>query len=385
MHLDADKRPLGPAARAGVTMQIESLPPLDLSPGDIAAWRKLQAGNVDHVSPYLTPDWARAVARHRPDARVIVFREQGRAIGFLPLQMSAAGIAQPIGGPVCDYQAVIGPNTARFDLAAAARTMGAKRIDISYGIKNSPLGCRLKTEEHGYVTRFPDGFDAWCEERRNAGTKIVQRTQKSRRKLEREKGKLSFESFSRDETAFDLLIEWKRDQMRRTGVADVYERPWISGLVHETFAMQPTRAFGGALFVLKLNNAPIAALYCLQAGPCLHAWITAYDEGYSDYSPGMIVFLDAIRAAAGAGFSEMDFGPGPQRYKDSFANYLRPVGAGFAGASGIATLHRAAEFRFRNVVERLPVGRARHWPGKAMRRLDIAAGLIPPADHHLSA
>jgi hypothetical protein len=40
---------------------------------------------------------------------------------------------------------------------------------------------------------------------------------------------------------------------------------------------------------------------------------------------------------------------------------------------------KAAQFQMRALVESLPVGRARQWPAKAMRRLDIERGLAEPA------
>ena len=53
-------------------------------------------------------------------------------------------------------------------------------------------------------------------------------------------------------------------------------------------------------------------------------------------------------------------------------------GAGFIGGTGFSPVIKAAQVQMRALVESLPVGRARQWPAKAMRRLDIARGLAAP-------
>ncbi|MEZ5939305.1 MAG: GNAT family N-acetyltransferase [Hyphomonadaceae bacterium] len=353
--------------------------PLDLSAADIAAWRTLQAAHDPLISPYLTPEWAQLVARHRPDARVVVFRDRDRAVGFLPVQLAPGSAALPAGGPICDYQAIVGPADRKFDLSAAARALGVGRIDFTYGLKDSAVGDRLFTSEKAYVTRFADGWQAWRAERKSAGTRIVSRTEKNIRRLTRDRGgQVTLEAFSTDAAAFEQMITWKRAQYAKSGVWDIFERDWIDGLIRESFAMERTPDFGGAFFVLRHDGKMIAGLYCLQTADRLHAWFTSYDPHYAEYTPGVAVFLETIRTASEAGFKELDLGVGAMRYKESLANRYREVGSGFSGRPGLATVRRAAEFGVRNLVEVLPLGPARQWPGKAMRRLDIAAGMIVP-------
>jgi CelD/BcsL family acetyltransferase involved in cellulose biosynthesis len=363
-------------------MLVDCINPLVLADGDIAEWRSLLAADPNLASPYLTPDWAQFVARRRPDARVAVFRNvDGSAAGFLPVQRSSAYAALPVGGPVCDYQAMIGP--PGLDLSLAVRALDVGRIDFTAGIKDSPLASHLLTTDAGRVVCFRDGWDAWAEERQAAGSKAVQHARKKLLKLMRDhdKGAVTIEPFSTDSHAFDELILWKREQMWREGVTDIFERAWINALVRDTFASSPTdRNFGGALFVLRVNRRPAAALFCLRARRLLHAWFSACDRRYTEYSPGEILIAETIRAAAQAGFTELDLGMGDQGSREEFANATRPVGAGFIGRPSLSSAARAAEFQVRALVEMLPVGKARRWPAMAMRRLDIARGLRPAAD-----
>lgn len=363
-------------------MRVDTINPLALAGGDIAAWRGFLAADPALTSPYLTPDWARLVAGHRPDVRAVVWRnDDGDAAGFLAVQGSDPHAAMPVGGPICDYQAVAG--APGLDVSLAARALGVGRIDLTAGLKENAVGECLLTEDVGHVVRFADGWDGWCAERQAAGSKIAARARKRMSKLVREndQGAVTFEPFSTDQAAFETLLSWKRDQMRRTGVTDIFEHVWIDRVVRGAFhAPASDPHFGGALFVLRLHGQPIAVLFCLRAGKALHAWFVAYDPEHADHSPGIILFAETIRAAASAGFTELDLGPGDYSFKESFATYGRPIGSGFIGTPGLSSAFKAAQFQMRALVESLPVGRARHWPAKAMRRLDIARGLAAARD-----
>lgn len=362
-------------------MRVDAIRALQLDAGDIAAWRALLRGRPDLSSPYLTPDWTLAVARRRSDAWVAVYRDQtGQAVGFLPVQRTGAGAAMPVGGPVCDYQALVGAEGLSFDLRAAASALQVGRIDLTAGLRGNAVEPFLQTSDVGHVAHFPNGWDAWCADRQSAGSKVVSRARKKLVKLRRDvAGGVEVEAFSRDAAAFDQLMAWKRAQMARTGVTDIFDHPWIAGLVRDTFEAPAEAEFGGALFVLRAGTEPAAIVFCLRAGKALHAWFVAYDHRRAVHSPGEVLFVEAIRAAADAGFSEMDLGPGDYRFKESLANVQRPVGAGFIGRPGLSSAFKATQFQVRALVEALPVGRARQWPAKAMRRLDIARGLaLPP-------
>lgn len=363
-------------------MRVDSINPMLLMDGDVAAWRQMLAADPALTSPYLTPDWAQFVARRREDTRVAIFRNaDGSPAAFLPVQRRSSYAALPVGGPVCDYQALIGSKDV--DLSLAAKALDVGRIDFTAGLRDNAIAEHLVTQDAGHVARFPDGWNAWCEERQTSGSKVVSRARKRLSKLIRDhdKGAVSIEPFSTDGHAFDELILWKREQMWRTGVTDIFERGWINNLVRDTFVAQADDTFfGGALFVLRVNRWPAAALFCLRARKTLHAWFVGHDQKYAEYSPGLILFAEAIKAAAEVGYTEMDLGPGDYRFKESFANYSRPIGAGFVGRPGLSSAARAAEFGVRTLVESLPVGRAREWPAKAMRRFDIARGLVAPHD-----
>ena len=361
-------------------MRVDTVQASKLSDSDTAAWRALLSADSELSSPYLTPDWTRLVARHRRDVRVAIFHDEiGAPLGFLPVQLAGSGAAMPVGGPVCDYQAFIGP--AGMDLSDAPKALGASRIDLTGGLANNAVGACLHAHDRGHVVRFENGFQDWCDQRAAVGSKTVSRTRKKLAKLTREHdGDVVIEPFSTDPEAFELLLRWKREQMRRTGVKDIFCHAWINSVVRDCFASPVDNPdFGSAMFVLRVRGAPAAVLFCLRARKALHAWFVAHDETQSAHSPGLILFVEAIRAAAAAGYTEMDLGPGDYRFKESLATHARPVGAGFIGRPGLSAALKTAQFQMRALVESLPVGPAREWPAKAMRRLDIARGLAVPS------
>jgi CelD/BcsL family acetyltransferase involved in cellulose biosynthesis len=283
----------------------------------------------------------------------------------------------PAGGPICDYQALVARPGISLDLSAAPKSLAVGRIDLTAGLVKNPVGAHLLTSEAGHVVRFTEGYDAWCALRLAAGTKTIAKTRKKLGKMTRDLGgEVSFEAFSTDAAAFDTLLAWKREQMHRTGVRDIFDHAWIDGVVRGAFATPASNThFGGAMFVLRVRGKPAAVLFCLRADRALHAWYVGHDNQWAAYSPGLIVFVEAIRVAADAGYSELDLGPGEYPFKESLATDSRLVGAGFIGGTGFSPVIKAAQFQVRALVENLPVGRARQWPAKAMRRLDIARGL----------
>ena len=362
-------------------MRVECVSPLALEAQDVARWRDALAADAELTSPYLTPDWAQLVARHRGDVSVAVFRDhQSVAVGFLPVQLSTSSAAMPVGGPICDYQAFVGP--AGVDLSLAVRELGVGRIDLTAGLANNAVADCLFARDAGHVVRFARGWQDWCDQRAAAGSKTISRTRKKLSKMTRDHGgDVAIESFSTDPEAFETLLRWKRAQMKRTGVTDIFEHAWIDSVVRDCFTWPATDPdFGGAMFVLRVKGQPAAVLFCLRAGCALHAWFVAHDANLAVHSPGLILFVEAMRAAAEAGFTEMDLGPGDYAFKESLANHARPIGAGFIGRPGLSAAYKAAQFQMRALIERLPVGPAREWPAKVMRRLDIARGLAAPAD-----
>ncbi len=357
-------------------MRIEVVEASALSEADQAAWRALQTGRFELASPYLSPDWARAVARADGpgDIRVAVVRDGATPVGFFPARCGSL-TALPPGAPLSDHQAFVAAEGVRIDPQALLRALGVHRYDFDHMAAADPVFGPLGQEvQDSYVVDLAGGWAAYEQGRRDAGTEILKDMARKRRKLEREVGPITLTAMSRSTTDFERLMDWKRAQYRRTRQTDILASAWVQRLLRDLFeSRDPT--FGGFLFTLHVGDQLAAAQFNLRGPDELHAWFIGHDEQFERYSPGLVMFLDLIRWMDEMPWKRLDLGPIPYRFKDRLANRARPITHGFAGTPSPVTLVRAAEYGVRRAMERLPLGRVSNWPGKAMRRLDLWRGL----------
>ena len=358
-------------------MDIEVVRPERLADADAQRWSELRRAS-GQTSPFLSPDWVLECARAGgPDtrrARIAILREQGRPVGFLPARLSRFA-AQPVGAPMCDYQAATVEIGRDFDPRDAVKALGVHRLDFDTQLVNqagiSPF-IRGRTVSHVVCLRA--GYDAYAASRRAAGSDVLQDCAKKRRKIGRELGELRFTAASTDRSAFEQLIAWKREKYAETRQTDLFDTAWPFRLLQNLWSA-PQGEIRGLLFTLHAGERLLATHYALSDGQALHAWFIAHDEGAARYSPGMVLIGDILRWADRQGYQEFDLGAGGYRFKHSLANLQREVAFGYVGRPSPATAFRAAAYGVREAAERLPLGRASQWPGKAMRRIDIWRGL----------
>lgn len=356
-------------------MNAHCVAPSELTTDQLNAWHGILADVPALRSPYLSPGWAKLVNRARSDSKVVVFEKDSKPVGFLPVQVSNSHAALPLGGPICDYQSFIAREETKFDPRIALDTLNVKRIDFT-GLTDGHSCCvpHIKSDDMGMIVDISSGWEAYQENRRAAGSSVLKRTRKKFRKMNSECKNVSFEAFTHNRADFDTLMQWKRDQWKRTGSVDIMAKPWISQVISDSFEMSDN-GFGGELFTLKADGQLVAALYALRLNKVMHAWFVGYSRDYEAYSPGLILFTEALRAMADAGYEMLDLGGGDYRFKQSLATQMRKAGPGFIGSTNLATLSRSVQYKLRATAEALPIGRASEWPAKAMRRVDVWRGM----------
>ena len=362
-------------------MPLELIAPQDLSHDDVAAWTRLQ-GEGALASPFLTPHWARALARTRgPDAvtgrmgaRVAVLRESGEAKAFIAARVGRT-TALPVGSPLCDYQGLVAAPDAEIAPRRIVEAFGVHRLDFTSLMTEAPgfADC-ARGRAVSHVIDLRGGYDLYAADRAAAGTDILKDTAKKRRKLEREGGDVVFTAESTSLHDFNQLIAWKRAQYALTGQTDVLAAGWPLELLHNLFESED-EALRGIMFTLHAGGKLAAVHYALCTPKIAHAWFIAHDEALQRYSPGVLLINEVMRWAAARGMAELDLGPGDYRFKLSLANRQREVAHGFVGRLSPATLVRTAEYGVRRAAESLPLGKASYLPAKAMRRLDLWRGL----------
>ena len=88
-------------------IQTELKRPSELTDAERSAWTDMIDGAGDFDSPYFRMEFAECCEEARPDTRVLIGRNEGRILGFLPLHLGKIGYARPLGGPLSDVHGVI--------------------------------------------------------------------------------------------------------------------------------------------------------------------------------------------------------------------------------------------------------------------------------------
>jgi CelD/BcsL family acetyltransferase involved in cellulose biosynthesis len=352
--------------------------PSELGRAELDAWLGLQAARPDLQSPFLTPGWALAVERARGGGvKAALAQEDGRLRAVLAACVGR-GTAWPVGAPLCDVQGLVAEPGFDADPRALVRALGVRRYDFSHmAAACSSFAPFVRGEQPSFVVDLTQGFAAWAEEKKAGGSGLGKDLAKRRRKLEREIGPTRFTAFSSDREDLAQLIAWKRRKFAETRQTDLFAAAWPSALVEQLIAGEVEGVRAG-LFTLHAGDRLVAAHLHLLSATVVHGWLIAHDEAAEACSPGRLLFEDLLRWMDGR-YRELDFGPVDYGFKARFANVQRPVGHGFTGAPSPAMLMRAAQYGVRRAAERLPLGRASAWPGKAMRRMDLLRALNAPA------
>lgn len=358
-------------------MQIDIVRPDELTAAQVDRWAALQAAQSGWHSPFLSPWWARSVARAqgaKANVKVAVLSDGGEAVGFMAAKVGAM-TAMPVGAPMCDYQGMVTAPGVRFDPVRLVEALGVGRLDFSH-----MLGCQtefspgFKGDQPSFAIDMPDGYEPYAAERKAAGVGILKDCDKKRRKLEREAGAPVFAAFSRSKCDFDQLMAWKSQQWKATGQTDVLGAGWTSKLVRDLFQSRDPE-YGGILFTLHVGEKLVAAQFNLRAHGAINSWLIGHDPEFTRWSPGMILFQDILRWMNNTPYWRLDLGAGDYRFKREFSNVITPVSHGFVGSASPAALVRHAAYALRGAAEALPLGPVSELPGKAMRRLDLIRGL----------
>ena len=320
-------------------MEIDVVRPQDLTAASVERWAQLQVGPLD--SPFLSPQWARAVERVQGEGargvRVAVLKDGGREIGFFPARVGSA-TAMPVGAPMCDYQGLVaepGVEIAPRELVAA---LGVSRLDFTHMLESQQcFAGHARGRALSHVVDVSAGYAAYEAERRAAGKSVLKDSDKKRRKVEREVGEATFTAFSRSQTAFEQLLDWKSAQYRATGQTDIFLTGWTRQLLRRLFESREPE-FGAALFTLHFGDRLAAAHLHIHGRSILHGWIIAHDAEFERYSPGILLFQDILRWMDGTPYSRLDLGPGDYRFKRELANDGLWVTHGFVGLPSAATL-----------------------------------------------
>ncbi|WP_405985959.1 GNAT family N-acetyltransferase [Streptomyces sp. NBC_00872] len=308
--------------------------PGSLDETEIDAWRALRALSGAPASPFMEPEFTRAVGRVRPTARVAVVREHpaedgaggvsgyggpraGEPVGFFPYETGPLGHGRAIGLGVSDVQGAVFRDGLRLSAPELLKACSLSAWEFDNLEAGQELFAPATAEEfESPVIDVREGYEAYETALRARSPKFLRTTSAKERRLGRQAGEVRFVFDERDPAALRRLMEWKSAQYRRTGRRDRFAKEWISALVRQ---LAETRAPGcsGVLSVLYVADRPVAAHFGLRSRTVLACWFPAYDPAFAKYSPGLILHLRMAEAAAGAGIQVLDLGRGAAEYKDA--------------------------------------------------------------------
>jgi CelD/BcsL family acetyltransferase involved in cellulose biosynthesis len=293
------------------------LRPDELGPDHIKLWREIRALTGAPANPFLDPAFTAAVGRVRPGARVAVLQEDGSPAGYFPYEKGPLGRGRAIGIGVSDSQGAVLRPGVEVDAHRLLRACGLASWEFDTLEDGQHTFAAHAVEELASpVVDLDAGFDRYLERLRETTPGFVGRTRAKERRLARQVGEVRFVLDSRDPAVLRALMRWKSAQYRRTGRRDRFAQEWINGLVG-LLARSGEPECRGLLSVLYAAGRPVAAHFGLRSATVLSWWFPAYDRAYGTYSPGLVLHLRMLEAAAADGVRMVDLGTGPARYKES--------------------------------------------------------------------
>jgi CelD/BcsL family acetyltransferase involved in cellulose biosynthesis len=360
-------------------LAIEILHPVELAAHDVAAWRALQDATPAFGSPLLGPEFAKTVGAVRKDARVAIWRNHdGAPAAFLAYHRRPNGFGRPIGAPFCDYHALIGGEGLGLDSHAllSAAKLNAFRLS-GFLDPSDAFGSSGFTRESAYriVLKAPPdeakGHDAGLDHLNDLKSNSANRFKNFRRysnRLERDFGPLRLVAQDLDQHAFQSLLDWKRQQLARTGLHDFLRPPWVGALMQQMFdapCRQDTetgvRRFGGLMISLYAGDRHVAGHFGVRLAGWYHPWIAAMAPDLQAHGAGFVHQWKAVQAMGSLGLHTYDLGPGSDHWKRLFTSDVVEVKAGLITAPTLGG--------------RLALAADRLWTAAPLDRVALAARL----------
>jgi CelD/BcsL family acetyltransferase involved in cellulose biosynthesis len=317
-------------------LDVETLHPSLLSTADVALWRSLAADQAGFGNPLLGPDFAQAVGKVREDARIAVVRRDGQTLGFLAYHRRPGGLARPIGSPLSDYHGLVARPDAGLDLAQVLRAADVSVFRYTGLIDpNGVFPASPETDRTAYVIDLAGTTaEDYLEAIRAASPKKIKNYRRLDNKLDREVGPVRLVAGDVSREAFNQLIDWKREQLLRTGMHDFLRADWTRELMADLFSARDSD-FRGLMINLYAGDTLVGGHFGICQGATYHPWLASMSPEHAAWSPGQIFFLRAIAAMPALGLTRYDLGPGHDHYKRSYALKSITIGEGAATASSI--------------------------------------------------
>jgi CelD/BcsL family acetyltransferase involved in cellulose biosynthesis len=355
-----------------IAMQVELKKPSELTDEERGAWREFVAANPALGSPYFCLEFAECCEEARSDTRVLIAREQGQLIGFLPMQTGHFGYVRPLAGPLGDLHGVICPPDQPVELCSWLKAAHIPVFEFHGALASQDCFRKPGFEIEGsWVIDLSEGFDAWMAARQAANAKAMRNVRTRYKRLDDLAGEHSFVMADNRAEALDAMIRWKRDQYLQTGVFDVFSVAWTRRLL-EAVLRRESDSFSGVCSTLQVDGEIVAVHVGMSSERMCQFWFPAFNRDFSQVSPGLLMLVETARTCSQLGHEGIELGPGDFQFKRELSSFQIGISHGhYTNASLMGLLREGSAALCRSSSETNAFSRL---TGKAMRKLDRLAG-----------
>jgi CelD/BcsL family acetyltransferase involved in cellulose biosynthesis len=335
-------------------MNVHCLNPRDLDDGQLDCWRLL-ASEMRPSNPFLQPEFALAAAQARDDTEVAVVAGAHETVGFLPFHRTGRKKAVAIGEFMNDLQAMICHDSITICPADVCRRAGLRTFSFDHLLASQASFRRYQREiDPCHSIDLSAGHRPYFESKRASGSDIIKQARRKLRKLEREVGPIDFRWSDYSEDHVVQLCQWKREQTRLAKLPDVFQHQWVSKLIHAV-ARTNVEKFQACLATLRCGDEVVAMHLGVCSGNVLNSWVPTINPDYHRYSPGIVLHLKLIEAAATGGISRIDLGRGENQLKLRLANMTIPLAIGAVNTTLSGQWGSVAYFQFKHWAKSIPM------------------------------
>lgn len=307
---------------------IELLPASQLGDEIIRRWQDLRRFRPEFASPLLSPQMIRYAAQVRPGIELILVRQAGQIGAIIPFRRSGGSVASPVLDTFSDPEAWIaepGVNINMVDILRQARLRSWRyRCWLA---DQRPLTDCAANQYPSHVIDISQGWQAYCQERRAAGTDIVQRMERSRRKLAKDCGEPYLVLERWPSPTLRSLLEWKDAWVRQKGLYNPIGAPWHMPLF-ELLLQQCPPSLSAFVSALCVKGEAIAGMFIVQEGDTGTCWLSGFNLSFARYSPGLVWHLEFLQQADRHGIRRLEMGHGNQPDKVRLGNMTFHVAEG---------------------------------------------------------
>ncbi len=301
----------------------------EVSASTVMFWHQAKSGVMTSLNPFVTYGFAKACHDIGRDVRVFEFYEEGQLVAIFPCQFSSPldrllGVADRVGGSMSDFMGIV--PMQRVDNEDLLRCPGVRAIRFDHFFLRT---FNFDADFHqtsadlrvGWLLDLHVDFDRFMEQRLQIAKKRLQNLENRKRKIVKEVGPLRLESKAHPSAEeISRVVHQKSRQYQAGKVKDVFSSPHnVELLMQLSRNAEPSATL--LLTDLFAGDALVASHLGLQNGEFLNYWFPVYGDAYKEYSPGLILLSELVRAMRGYGLRYLDFGEGDSDYKRIYANY----------------------------------------------------------------